>query len=159
MGFIERILLLAYFPQFNSPNHSRFESLFLSLGKNEYFYNKNRKNNKSKTIFPEKIARNEDKRTSIVIKGIPKDMKKYKVRDLVEKFGNINYLYLAKGKNKNKNKLMAFINVINYKSIIPLFMNLRNLQIEKYGHLYNLKIMYSKAQGKQELKEFVKKNF
>ena len=159
MGFIERIILLAYFPQFRSPNHSRFESLFLSLGKNEYFYNKNKKNNKSKTIFPEKIARNEDKRTSIVIKGIPKDMKKYKVRDLVEKFGNINYLYLAKGKNKNKNKLMAFINVINYKSIIPLFMNLRNLQIEKYGHLYNLKIMYSKAQGKQELKEFVKKNF
>ena len=45
----------------------------------------------SKLIFPEKIIRNEDKRTSIVIKGIPIDTKKCKVRDFVEKFGNINH--------------------------------------------------------------------
>lgn len=156
MGFIERILLLAYFPQFNSPNHSRFESLFSSIGRNKNPSNKSKNNN---YIYPEKIARNEDKRTSIVIKGIPIDTKKCKVRDFVEKFGNINYLYLAKDKNKKKNSLMAFINVINYKSIIPLFMNLRNFQLEKYGHIYNVKIMYSKPQGKQELKEYVKINF
>ena len=111
------------------------------------------------SIFPEKIARNEDKRTSVIIKGIPKEMPKNDVRNLINKFGNINYLYIIKSpKDVEKNVSMAFVNFINYKSIIPLFMNLRKLQIEKNGKNYILSVEYSNVQGKQKIKEYMKEN-
>ena len=155
MGFLERILLSLYYPQFKSPLNSRFETFFVSIIKmknplNKHIY-------RSKTIYPEKIARNEDKRTSIVIKGIPKYMSKNEVRNLLDKFGNINFLYIINSPtNKNNNNTsIAFVNVINFKSIIPLFMNLRNYKIEQFGKTYNLKISYSSVQGKPKLKEFI----
>ena len=155
MSFLERILLSLYYPQFKSPLNSRFETFFVSIIKmknplNKHIY-------RSKTIYPEKIARNEDKRTSIVIKGIPKNMSKNEVRNLLDKFGNINFLYIINSPtNKNNNNTsIAFVNVINFKSIIPLFMNLRNYKIEQFGKTYNLKISYSSVQGKPKLKEFI----
>ena len=157
MSFLEQILLSLYFPQFKSPLKSRFETLFISIIKRENPLNKdiNRTNN----ICPEKIVRNEDKRTSLEIKGIPKNMPKNEVRDLLDKFGNINFLYIINSPayENNNNTSIAFVNVINFKSIIPLFMNLRNLKIEKCGKSYNLKINYSSVQGKQKLKEFIKR--
>ena len=157
MSFLERILLLIYFPQFHSPIKSRFESFFATILKNENLLN--HKINNSELIFPEKIARNEDKRTSIIIKGIPNDMPKSDVRNLLDKFGNINYLYLIKDPiNLEQNSSIAFVNVINYKSIIPLFMNLRSLKFIKNGKIYNINIMYSTAQGKKQLIEYLKKN-
>lgn len=157
MGFLERILLSLYFPQFKSPLNSRFENLFVSIIKMENPLN--RHINRTNTIYPEKIARNEDKRTSIVIKGIPKHMPKNEVRNLLEKFGNINFLYIINSSTNenNNNTSIAFVNVINFKSIIPLFMNLRNYKIEKCGKTYSLKISYSNVQGKPKLKEFIKK--
>ena len=153
MEYTERILLLLYFPQFNSPIDSRFESLFDSMKRTENTKDEN-KSPKSFKIYPEKIIRNEDKRTSIMIKGIPTCMAKSDVRNLVNKYGNINYLYVITSSIYNYS--IAFINVINYKSIIPLFMNLRNCRIEKEGKIYNLNIMYSIVQGKQELKKYMK---
>ena len=115
--------------------------------------------NRTNIICPEKIVRNEDKRTSLEIKGFPKNMPKNEVRDLLDKFGNINFLYIINSPayGNNNNTSIAFVNVINFKSIIPLFMNLRNLKIEKFGKFYNLKINYSSVQGKQKLKEFIKR--
>ena len=55
----------------------------------------------------------------------------------------------------NNSTSIAFVNVINFKSIIPLFMNLRNYKIEQFGKTYNLKISYSSVQGKPKLKEFI----
>ena len=155
MGFLERILLSLYYPQFKSPLNSRFETFFVSIIKMKNPLNKHI--NRSNTIYPEKIARNEDKRTSIVIKGIPKNMSKNEVRNLLDKFGNINFLYIINSPtNKNNNNTsIAFVNVINFKSIIPLFMNLRNYKIEQFGKTYNLKISYSSVQGKPKLKEFI----
>jgi len=153
MEYTERILLLLYFPQFQSPNNSRFQSFFASMKKAENTKDK-LKSRKSYNIYPEKIIRNEDKRTSIMIKGIPTSMAKSEVRNLVDKYGNINYLYVITSSIYNYS--IAFINVINYKSIIPLFMNLRNFRIEQSGIKYNLKIMYSIVQGKQELKKYMK---
>ena len=157
MGFLERILLSLYYPQFKSPLNSRFETFFVSIIKmknplNKHIY-------RSNTIYPEKIARNEDKRTSIVIKGIPKNMSKNEVRNLLDKFGNINFLYIINSPNNsnNNNTSIAFVNVINFKSIIPLFMNLRNYKIEKFGKSYSLKISYSNVQGKPKLKDFFQK--
>ncbi len=153
MGFLERILLLIYFPQFKSPNCSRFESFFISIIKKE-----NTHINKSKIIYPEKIVRNEDKRTSIIIKGIPKDMNKKEVRDFLEKYGNLNYLYIIKDINEENNSSIAYVNVINFKSIIPLYMNLRNYKLIKNGRIYTFKIMYSNVQGKEKLKQYIKQN-
>ena len=159
MNIIERILLTLYFPQFKSPSSSRFENLFEIIQKNEATNKK--KKHKTKTIYPEKIVRNEDKRTSILIKGFPSDIPKKDIRSLVEKYGNLNYLYLTKDLNakEEKNTSIAFINVINYKTIIPLFMNLRNYKFNDNGQLYDLKILYSSAQGKEQLKQYVKHKY
>jgi RNA recognition motif-containing protein len=157
MGFIERILLLIYFPQFKSPNNSRFESFFISILKKEDSYKKNK--NKSKIIFPEKIIRNEDKRTSLIIKGIPHDMSKKDVRDLIEKHGNLNFLYIIKdSNNEEKNSSIAYANVINYKTIIPIYMNLRNFEIKRNEKTYKIKMSYSSVQGKEELKKYIRHN-
>jgi hypothetical protein len=155
MGLYDQIILSLYYPQFYTPINSRFETFFNSLEKKEN--NPNAKLNKSKIIFPEKIARNEDKRTSLLIKGIPDYYSKNDIINYITKFGNINYFFISKNV-KNKNTLIAFINVFNYKSIIPIFMNLRNLKFAISGNIYNIEITYSKIQGKQKLKQYIKKN-
>ena len=154
---IEQIILLIYFPQFNRPNSSRFESFFRTISKND-FSSKKKKRNKSRSICPEKIVRNEDKRTSIIIKGIPSDIPKKEVRNLIEKYGNLNYLYITNDLNCDgeKKTSIAFINVINYKTIIPLFMNMRNYQFNRNGQMYHIKLMYASVQGKKQLKQYVK---
>lgn len=160
MNINERILLLLYYPQFNSPSNSRFETLFQSISKKDLSSKKN-KINKSRIINPVKIVQNEDKRTSIVIKGIPPDVSKKEVRNILEKYGNLNYLYITKDLDsyEEKKTSVAFINVINYKTIIPLFMNLRNYKFNSNGQLYDLKIMYSPIQGKKQLKQYVKHQY
>ena len=72
----ERIILKLYFPQFKSPLTSRFQNFFISLNKTENIQEKYKEF--SYTIFPDKIMQGEDKRTSIVIKNIPKNMKNTK---------------------------------------------------------------------------------
>ena len=156
MGFLERIILLLYFPQFKSPESSRFESFFISIYKKEKKIKKTKK--LSRIIFPEKIIRNEDKRTSLMIKGIPIDISKKEIRNIIEKYGNLNYLYIIKDpKNIEHNTSIAFVNVVNYKSIIPLYMNLRNYKFNKNGNVYNIEIIYSNVQGKEQLNQYVKK--
>ena len=156
---LERILLTLYFPQFKSPSCSRFESLFQTISQKE-LSSKKKKKNKSRIICPEKIVRNEDKRTSIIIKGIPSDIPKKDVRNLIEKYGNVNYLYVTKDlSNDEENTSIAFINVINYKTIIPLFMNMRNYKFNSNEKLYSIKIMYASAQGKKQLKHYVKQEY
>jgi len=158
MGYYELIILSLYYPQFYSPINSRFESFFHSLKKKEKKENNsNKKVYKSKKIFPEKIARNEDKRTSLLIKGIPDYYSKNDIYNYIIKFGNINYFYILKNLKNNKSTLTAFINVINYKSIIPIFMNLRNFKIINGENIYNIEVTYSKVQGKQQLKNYIKK--
>ena len=156
MGFLERILLLLYFPQFKSYESSRFESFFISFYKKEKAIKKQKNN--SLIIFPEKIISNEDKRTSLMIIGIPLDTSKKEVRNIIEKYGNLNYLYIIKDqKNLESNTSIAFVNVVNYKSIIPLYMNLRNYKFNKNGKIYNIKIQYSNVQGKEKLNQYLKK--
>ena len=156
MSFLERILLLLYFPQFKSYESSRFESFFISFYKKEKAIKKQKNN--SLIIFPEKIISNEDKRTSLMIIGIPLDTSKKEVRNIIEKYGNLNYLYIIKDqKNLESNTSIAFVNVVNYKSIIPLYMNLRNYKFNKNGKIYNIKIQYSNVQGKEKLNQYLKK--
>ena len=93
-----------------------------------------------------------------MIKGIPIDISKKEIRNIIEKYGNLNYLYIIKDpKNILNNTSIAFVNVVNYKSIIPLYMNLRNYKFNKNGNIYNIEIIYSNVQGKEQLKQYVKK--
>ncbi len=152
MSLSDIILVQLYFPHFHSPSSSRFEDLFLILDKSEG----NKNNNLSYLIFPERIIRGEDKRTSILMKNIPKTIKKKEIRSLVENFANINYLGLKQDK-KSKDFNVAYLNVINYKSIVPIYMGLR-----KHTFLYNDKkivteLFYSKYQGKEQLKKSLKR--
>ena len=152
MSLSDIILVQLYFPHFHSPSSSRFEDLFLILDKSEG----NKNNNLSYLIFPERIIRGEDKRTSILMKNIPKTIKKKEIRSLVENFANINYLGLKQDK-KSKDFNVAYLNVINYKSIVPIYMGLR-----KHTFLYNDKkivteLFYSKYQGKEHLKKSLKR--
>ena len=97
----------------------------------------------------------------MIIKGIPSDIPKKDVRGLIEKYGNLNYLYITNDLNNKEqnNTSIAFINVINYKTVIPLFMNMRNYKFNSKGQLYSIKIMYSMAQGKKQLKQYVKQAY
>jgi len=152
MSLSDIILVQLYFPHFHSPSSSRFEDLFLVLDKSEG----NKNNNLSYLIFPERVIRGEDKRTSILMKNIPKTIKKKEIRSLVENFANINYLGLKQDK-KSKDFNVAYLNVINYKSIVPIYMGLR-----KHTFLYNDKkivteLFYSKYQGKEQLKKSLKR--
>jgi len=84
---------------------------------------------------------------------------KNEFKDYFDKFGNFNYFYIIKEtKNKRKNTSIAFINAINYKSIIPLFMDLRNLNQKTNSDINNFEISYANIQGKAQLKEYVEKN-
>ena len=146
----ERIIIDLYFPNFARPSSSRFESLFISLSKIE----ENKKNDTfySYLIFPEKIIQGKDKRTSLLIKNIPKIIKKREIRNMVEKYGNINYLILTQD-NMAENFLIAYLNVINYRSIVPIYMGLRKTIFYYMNKAFQIEIMYSTIQGKEELKK------
>ena len=156
MNIRDRILLQLYFPHFRSPPISRFESLFVFLNKN--IPNTKKKNLPSNIIFPEKVQQGEDKRTSIIIKNIPKNVKKNVIRSLIEEYGNINFLVITKEQNI-ENCNIAICNVINYKSIVPIYMGLRNHTFNYMGKAYKIEIYYSKVQGKNELKNEFKNDY
>ena len=106
-------------------------------------------------VDPERIIGGEDKRTSILIKNIPKNIKKKEIRDIVEKFANINFLGITQDK-KYKSFIIAYLNVINYKSIVPIFMGLRNYTFNYNNKIIIMELFYSRFQGKEELKKVFK---
>ena len=156
MNIRDQIILDLYFPHFHSPPCSRFESLFIFLNKNDS--NVKKKNIVSYTIFPERIMQGEDKRTSLMLKNIPKNIKKKDIRNMIEKFGNINFLSISKDQNID-NFIIAYLNVINYKSIVPIYMGLRKHTFDYFGNKINIEIYYSKVQGKDELKKVFKNDY
>ena len=153
MTLRERIIINLYFPNFKSPSSSRFESLFISLNKiDEYKEN----NFISYLILPEQIIQGKDKRTSLLIKNIPKYVKKREIRNMIEKFGNINYLILIDDQN-NQNFSIAYLNVINYRTIVPIYMGLRKHTFQYLNKIIPIEILYSKIQGKDALKNYFSK--
>jgi len=155
MNIIDRILLHLYFPNFESPSSSRFESLFISLRKIDLY---KKKSSISYIISPERIIQGEDKRTTIIIKNIPKIVKKREIRSMIEKYGNINFLGLVQDENF-ENLIVAYLNVINYKSVVPIFMGLRKQTFNYFNRIIQVEILYSKIQGKEELKKVFKVDY
>ena len=55
---------------------------------------------------------------------------------------------------EKENYMKAYINAINYKSLVPIYMNLRKVNFNIKGNLLNIQINYSEIQGKLELKKY-----
>ena len=156
MNLRDKLILQLYFPNFKSPPSSRFESLFIFLNKNDS--NIKKKNIISYEILPDRIMQGEDKRTTLMIRNIPKNVKKKDIRNMIEKYGNINFLSISKDQNID-NFIIAYLNVINYKSIVPIYMELRKQTFDYFGKKINIEICYSKIQGKDELKKVFKNEY
>ena len=144
----DEILLKLHFPEFDSPPVSRFESLFaeLQLKESKKYYKT------SYSISPEYVIQGEDKRTSITIKNIPKNVSKKDIRALVEKYGNINFLVIVPD-STFAHLTVAYLNVINYKTVASIYMGLRKHSFYYFDKTYNIEIYYSKIQGKENLKK------
>ena len=83
-----------------------------------------------------------------MIKNLPNDITKASLNELLSDIGNINYLYLPHDKYSNKCLRFAFVNVVNYKTIIQLYNKLNGIRLEDFEMKRSLEIFYSKVQGK-----------
>jgi len=155
MNIKDRILLRLFFPHYESPISSRFEPLFIYLRKR----NINKENiAESFNILPERIIQGDDKRTTILIKNIPKIIKKREIRSMVGKYGNINFLGIEPDPNSIYFNI-AYLNVINYKSIVSIYMGLRKQTFNYFNKDILIKIYYSNIQGKEELRKIFKVDY
>ena len=95
----------------------------------------------------------------MIIKNLPNDISKDEVKSIIEPLGNINFIYiplLIKNKNKLKNNLpCAYVNVINYKTILKILQRFEQLKtlnpIYKCKDFSKIEIFYSGTQGKHAL--------
>ena len=148
-------ILKKYFPFYSHPEKSRFTALFEELAKKENFSNTS-KSYKSLDIITEEILLGRDRRTSLIIKGFPSEMSSQDVLSLLHQFvNNINFFYIPPLIQEQKRYMYAFVNLTNYKSIIPLYIGLTNLR-DKYKSFYGydfkeIEIYYSKTQGQKAL--------
>ena len=133
-----------------SPKYSRFLKTFEKS--NKYL------NYKSIHISLDNILKGKDKRTTIMIKNLPKHIKKKEIRNLIYQYANINSLFILKNQIFNNVRVNhAFINIINYKRIIDIYNGLKNINDLYGGKDYEIEICYSQIQGKEELKNYFKK--
>ena len=104
-------------------------------------------------VHPKNIMLGLDKRTSIIIKNLPENITQEQFKQIVLKFNPYIDYYFVPNNIKTRKKLrVAFVNVLNYLQIVPLYMGL----IYKTKFVYNspeieMEICYSKVQGKDEL--------
>ena len=108
--------------------------------------------------FVKKIENSEDKRTSVMIKNLPSSITKEHFKDILGDVGNINYMYLPYDKKNNKFLGFAFVNVVNYKTLIQIHKKLYGKKLDNYRMKKNIEICYSKVQGKNELIQMFSKN-
>ena len=150
------LVLKLLFCGFSYPQESRFIKTFHKSNNIP-----NKASNKSKQVSlkiePINIINGKDKRTTIIIKNLPDDISKNDLKNIIEPLGNINFIYIPLLiKNKNKTNLpCAYINVINYKTILKIeqkFEQIKALnQIQNNKDLTKVDIFYSRTQGKHAL--------
>ena len=134
------------FPNYEKPKESRFNKFF-SENKN------NRNMDKRIQLNGHKILTGEDKRTTILIKNLPKNMTKNQLKMIIEKIANINYIYIPLFMLSDDNLRCAFVNVINSKSIIDIYLKLKKLNFKYDNPNTKIEITYSMLQGKKALIE------
>lgn len=154
MESMDRLILILHFPQFSRPNCSRFSFFFNKLNKK---YKEQSNTDTSLIIYPEKIIQNLDRRTTIVIKNFPRTWNKKSIRKLIESYGNLNYLYIIPN-SEDKYTSSVYVNVINYKSIVNIYMSLRKLKFNIQQNDVIIEIVYSPIQGKNKLIQQINEN-
>jgi hypothetical protein len=128
------------------PTESRFKDLF------EYKPQKKKKR-KTMNVNPRSIMLGLDQRTSIIIKNISDDLDEMQFKKIVFNFSkDIDFFYIPKTIKTRKNLRVAFVNVLNFKQIVPIYMGL----LYKMKFIYSspkikMEICYSKVQGKELL--------
>ena len=154
------MVLKLLFNGFSYPQESRFAKIFLSQSTNPLqTSNKIKQKKKSLNIETLNVENGKDKRTTIIIKNLPNDISKDEVKSIIEPLGNINFIYiplLIKNKNRLKNNLpCAYVNVINYKTILKIIQKFDQLKMinPKYNckDFSKIEIFYSGTQGKHAL--------
>jgi protein phosphatase 1 regulatory subunit 42 len=132
------------FPRFEKPQESRFNKFF------KEYENKNFED-KILKLNGYKIYTGEDKRTTILIKNIPKNMTKNQFKMVLEKIANINYIYIPLFMLTKDNLRCAFVNVVNSKSIIDIYLKLRKINFKYDNPNTKIEISYSNLQGRKAL--------
>ena len=153
---INTLVLKLFFRGFSFPKESRFLKIFQSSNRlTNTVTNKNKRS--SLNIEPLNVANGKDKRTTIIIKNLPNDISKEELKSILEPLGNINFIYIPiLIKNKNKSNLpYAYVNVINYKTILKIIQNFKQIKLlnsNNYSQDFSkIQIFYSRTQGKLDL--------
>ena len=144
MNTCEYILSLA-FPEFEQKKESRFSNFFT---KTKFYENKV---DERYQLNGYKILTGADKRTTILIKNIPRAMTKNQLKILLEKIANINFIYIPLFMLSSDNLRCAFVNVVNSKSIIDICLKLKSLNFVYDNPNTKIEICYSFLQGKKAL--------
>ncbi len=94
-----------------------------------------------------------DKRTSIIIKNIPENFTPEQFKRIIVNLNpEIDFFYVPNKIRTRKKLRVAFVNVLNYLQIVPIYMGL----LYKMKFIYQnpdvgIEICYSKVQGKNQL--------
>ena len=158
-------ILLELFPNLSHPSQSRFHELFKRLNElnktesNEKAKNKNIKKKKKKNIMElnlYKIQNGIDKRTSLMIKNIPKGIEEIDVVKWLLQLANLNYVFVPKDEFSNKILGFAFINVCEYTDILQLLQKLAFIENCNNNNINNtnnkkIEVIYSHKQGLKSL--------
>lgn len=142
-------LIDSLFPNFEKREESRFNK----------FFSENKKistNDKKLQLNGHKIFIGEDKRTTILIKNIPRNMTKNQLKAIIEKIANINYIYIPLFMLTSDNLRCAYVNVVNSKSIIDIYLKLKKINFAYDNPNTKIEITYSKLQGKKALLDYFK---
>ena len=155
-------ILCELFPRLSHPSQSRFHQFFKKLKElknhkeNTKKMKKNaHKSNKNNTMELNlyKIQNGIDKRTSLMIKNIPKGIDEINVVKWLLQLANLNYIFVPQDEYSNRILGFAFINVCNYTDILELIQKLSFLQNNNnnYNNNKKIEVIYSHKQGLKSL--------
>ena len=126
------------------PSESRFKEFFTQ--------HKVKKKRKTMTVIPKNVMLGLDKRTSIIIKNIPDYISNEQFQKIVLNFNkDIDFYHVPVNITTRKKLRVAFVNVLNYKQIVPIYMGLYKTKFIYNNPNIEMEICYSKVQGKEQL--------
>lgn len=159
MELINHYELHKLFPKFNSPITSRFSDFFKKISEK-----KKNESTKKYLIIPEKIQNDKEKRTSIIIKGIPSAFGYQNFYDLLYHFNkNIKFFYIPSFGTNRWKFVYAFVNLLDKNGVLDIYKGL-NLIKDKFksinGYDFSkIEIYFSKSQNINRLIKKYQKNF
>ena len=170
MSEIEKYLQLyiqKLFPQFKSPLSSRFSSLFYEMSKINIIKSENltkidkEKEKKDRNIEkyrinPENILNGIEKRTSIIIKEIPRAFGVLNFYKLLTKFTNqINCFFVPGFAIVKREYIYAYVNISHRKGVLDVFEGINflrdNFKIFKGYDFSKIEIYFCKYQNRKRL--------